>query len=422
MAMFIAWFLMVFLVLFPKGGFKIGPLPLTWGYLFLAGSTPFLLLIRLLVLPLRIPMRAFVALCLTLPMQILLLYAVVFYGISSFGFFISTVTGFVVFPILFLAIYPPFFQYVDGVRLSHYFRWCILLAAVWGIFLFILHPITGKFVEIPFLTVNAGDYGELENTKHINRGLFFKLISTYNNGNLYGVCTLMLMPMYDLWEDKRWRRLIVKLALLMTLSRTVWAGLILSEALSVVVLLAGQLETFPRLYLGKATQRAVVLLVTIGFVLASLLFNSSSIAFLLDPTFGNRTGEISIAAQATFLPSTAVDGLQEVAYTSAAQKFGFTGGAAFFLLMFSPILLLLVDTSAWRSPMRRAALKGLVLYMFLAAVDAAFNFIPTMAFYWFVYMIYVFGWPAAHRLIGSRMEGPVPEELSPALTGATVTA
>ena len=53
----------------------------------------------------------------------------------------------------------------------------------------------GKFIEIPFLTVNAGDYGTLESTKHINRGGYLKLISTYNNGNVYGVATLILLPL-----------------------------------------------------------------------------------------------------------------------------------------------------------------------------------------------------------------------------------
>jgi len=62
-------------------------------------------------------------------------------------------------------------------------------------------------------------------------------------------------------------------------------------------------------------------------------------------------------------------------------------------MMFSPLLLLLVDSSALKSPYRRAALKGLMLYSFMACIDGGFNYIPTMAFYWFVYMIYIFGWP-----------------------------
>jgi hypothetical protein len=43
--------------------------------------------------------------------------------------------------------------------------------------------------------------------------------------------------------------------------------------------------------------------------------------------------------------------------------------------------------------MRRAAFQGLVLYIVLAGMDGALNYIPVMAFYWFAYMVYLFGWP-----------------------------
>ena len=95
---------------------------------------------------------------------------------------------------------------LDGERLAHWFRTCVFLAAAWGIFLFFFRPLTGHFIEIPYITVNASDYGELENTKNIARGTLFKLISTYNNGNLYGVATLLLLPLYLQLEPRRFRR------------------------------------------------------------------------------------------------------------------------------------------------------------------------------------------------------------------------
>jgi len=86
--------------------------------------------------------------------------------------------------------------------------------------------------------------------------------------------------------------------------------------------------------------------------------------------------------------------------------------------MLSPVLLLFVDSTALQSPTRRAALKGLILYAFLAGIDGGFNYIPTMAFYWFVYMIYLFGWPAAH---GSKLVAA--EKLpSPAFSGTSADA
>ena len=54
---------------------------------------------------------------------------------------------------------------------------------------------------------------------------------------------------------------------------------------------------------------------------------------------------------------------------------------AFCLIMFSPLILLFFDSSALQSPIRRAALKGLILYMLMAAVDGGYNFIPTQTFY-----------------------------------------
>jgi len=418
LAMFIAWFLVVFLVAFPKGGVKLGGIPITWGYLFLAISTPPLISVRLLALPLTVSRRLIAAILMILPIQVLCFYALFFYGIVDHPYAISTFIGIFFLPWIFLFVYPPFLPYIDGERLSGYFRWSIFFAAVWGIFLFILHPITGHFVEIPYLTVNAGDYGELELTKSINRGLFFKLISTYNNGNLYGVCTLMLLPLYSLLEPKKWRSWIVRLALLLTLSRSVWAGLIVDQLLSIGVLLLRQVNTFPRLYLGGARKRVLALAITVALIFASLLFNASRIAFLFDPNLGGRTAMFGLLASATFLPSHGVGGLQEILYASAIDKFGYAGGVAFLLWMLSPVLLLFVDSSAVQSPTRRAALKGLILYSFLAGIDGGFNFLPTMAFYWFIYMIYLFGWPTAH---GSRHV--VAEELpSPSFSGASEDA
>lgn len=418
LAMFTAWFLVVFLVAFPKGGLKLGILPLTWGYLFLAISTPLLLIVRLLALPLTMPRRLVAAILMLLPTQIFCLYAAIFYGIADAPFAVSTFTGFFFLPWIFLLVYPPFLPYIDGERLSRYLRWSVFFAAVWGIFLFILHPITGKYVEIPYLTVNAADYGDLETTKHIARGLFFKLISTYNNGNLYGVCTLMLLPLYSLFEPKRWRRWVVRLALLLTLSRSVWAGLIVEQLLSIGVLLLRQVNTFPRLYLGGARKRVLALAITIALIFASLLFNASHISFLFDSELGGRIPLFGLLANATFLPTQGISGLQEIVYISAVVQFGYAGGAAFLLLMLSPVLLLFVDPSAPQSPTRRAALKGLILYSFLAGIDGGFNFIPTTAFYWFIYMIYLFGWPTAHSsdLVLSR------ELPSPAFSGTPANA
>jgi hypothetical protein len=398
LAMFSAWFLVVFLVLFPKGGIKLGPLPITWGYLFLAATMPIFAAVRLLVFPLRWPKRVLLTLALLLPMQLVFLYAVEFCGIADAAYAVSTFVGLIALPYIFLLVYPPFLPLIDGERLSRYLRWSILLAAIWGIFLFFLHPLTGHFIEVPYLTVNAGDYGEIEATKHIARGLFLKLISTYNNGNVYGVATLIVLPLYRELEHVRWRRAVLVIALLLTLSRTVWAGLILLEMFPLFALMARQVWSFPILHLHSAVRRITVVGIMMALVFASVLFNAASsnaLAFLFDPTAAGRTAEVAgvTSSSLTLLPSQPASGFQEVLFVTAAQSYGWAGLAALILLLVSPVILLVAEPEAWSSPARRAAFKGLVLYIMLAGVDGALNYIPVMAFYWFAYMIYLFGWP-----------------------------
>jgi len=50
-------------------------------------------------------------------------------------------------------------------------------------------------IEIPYFTINAADVGEVAD-KYNQRGNIMKLISTYNNGNIFGVCTLMFFPLF----------------------------------------------------------------------------------------------------------------------------------------------------------------------------------------------------------------------------------
>ncbi len=408
-AMMGALMLTVFLVLFPKGGFRLGPLPLTWGYLLLGIITPPAFLVRFLQMPLRYPRRVLIVTAMLVPFQVLFYYAGKFYGILNPPFAFSTFVGLFALPWIFLLVYGPFFPRLDGEQLARWFRFCIFYAAAWGIFLFFLHPIAHHFIEVPYLTVNASDYGELENTKNIGRGFFYKLISTYNNGNLYGVATLLLLPLFDRMEPSRLRRGTVKAALFLSLSRTVWVGLILNELLSLSVQLLRQISTFPVLYLGAARRRFIAVGGIVGFILFSLLFITSQGGgrqFILDLTGGNRVNQIYAAQGTSFLPQSGLYGFAEILYASAAQYWGLSGLYAFTLIMFSPLIILAGDPRIMRSPLQRAALKGLVIYVAMAGIDGALDFIPVMAFYWFVYAVFLYGWPGERPLLLPEV-GPV---------------
>ncbi len=393
-AMFHAYFLVLFLVLFPKGGIKIANIPLTWGYLYLALSFPLLAIVRLLAVPLRVRGTTLTILGLLVPMQILLVYAFLVYGYINAGYSISMMSGFCFLPLLFLGIYPPFFRLIHPERLSKWFRFCMLAAALWGIFLFVLHPFTGHYIEIPFLTVNAGDYGLLEGTKHNARGFFQKLISTYNNGNLYGVATLILLPLYNTLEPRRWKRGVLITAALLTLSRTVWVGLLLLQAAPLGLQLLRQLRTFPVVYLGAAARRTLSVLLIIGLIFGALfLATNSGIAFLLDPTLGGRSAELRVSSAVTLLPAGPLVGFDESLYGSALRYYGLSGLFFFSLLMASPVLVMAADPAARRSPERMAAFSGLMVYAIVAASDGAFVLIPVTVFYWFTYAVLLHGWP-----------------------------
>ena len=127
-AMLAAYLLTIFLVLFPKGGFRLGPLPLTWGYLILGLITPPAFLVRFLQLPLRYPRRVLLVVFMLLPMQMLFVYAGKYYGVSNPPFAFSTFVGLFALPWIFLLIYGPFFPRLDGEQMARIFCFCVFWA------------------------------------------------------------------------------------------------------------------------------------------------------------------------------------------------------------------------------------------------------------------------------------------------------
>ena len=408
----IVWLLVTFLVLFPKGGIRIANIPITWGYLLLGMLLPPLLIVRLLVHPLRQSRLAVAAAASLLPFQLLFVYSFAANGIENLGYAFADITCFFFLPTLFLLIFPSFLSFVDLQAFQRQLRFCILAAALWGIFLFFYHPIMGKFIEIPYLTVNAGDYGLLETYKHINRGGYLKLISTYNNGNLYGVATLILLPLYLLLEPSAWKRNVVRLALALTLSRTVWAGLLLEQGFSILAQAPRLFARFPRVRPGPALRQTIALAATAGLVLLGLSFTSSNLTFLYAEGLGGRESELASFASPTLMPSVPIAAFAEILYASALTNYGILGFLSIVLIFLTPLLLIACKPALLHSPTRRAAAKGLLLYAILAAIDGATILIPVMAFYWFAYMTLLFGLPGeavlAARGAGHSRTSPRP--------------
>ncbi|ADV84268.1 hypothetical protein [Terriglobus saanensis] len=415
----IAALLCVFIVLVPKGGIKAIGLPITWGYLLLIFSFIYSLPTRLLTYRMFYSRRLLITLATIVSFLIPFFYSTWANGIASLPFFVSTFTNFVVLPFLFFIFYPPFLPQLDGPRFRKVLVFCILGAAIYGIFTFLLRPITGKYVEIPFLTTNSGD-ANLEATKNIARGNTFKLISTYNNGNIYGVCTFILLPLFDRLVSQRWKRLTVRAAIFLTLSRSVWAGLFFEQILSMAAVFVEQARSFPRIH-GKALLSRLLLLSACGVVLSVIVvwMNRDS-SFIFDSELGGRANSLSTFSYATFLPSVPVDAFFEILYASAVYQYGYLGLLAIIAVFFGPWIVLLSDLRALSDPYRRAAMKGLVLYSLLSFGDCAISFIPVMTFYWFAYMVFLFGFPGHLVVSSTRVKtrsstflNPTPARISP---------
>ena len=425
LATILSFLLLTFIVLFPKGGVKIAGVPLTWGYLILGSSSVVLAVVRFLQGRLRYPVAVLAAAASLVPFQILYLYSYWQNGVDSPGYSLATFVGFFLLPVAFLLVFQGYWPLLDRAAFERYFCFCIVAAALWGIFLFFWHPVVGSFIEIPYLTVNADDYGQIELTKHIARGRFSKLISTYNNGNVYGLAMLIVLPLFSVLEPKRWKRNVLRFSLLLTLSRTVWAGLVIEQILSFAPVVGRFTRTFPKLYLGTATRKILAVFATLGLISVGLLLNSWSISVFFDPTIGGRSGEIGSLTTTTFLPSLPLTGFNELTYNSALQHYGFAGFFAVVLIFAGPILCLGCAPRAVREPTRRAAAKGLILYSIVAAVDGATNLIPVMAFYWFTYLTLLCGLPGkpSDEKTAKRSRPALPEDSGavPGLLGISPT-
>ncbi len=364
--------LALFILIFPKGGIKIYTLPITWGYLILG----FLSLLLLLRKTYRINKNHLAIFLSFIPFQIISLISILINGYSHIGFTISFFLNFFIFSFIFFLILSEYIQEIDIDLFFKIIKKGIFFLALYGIFLFIYKIITKSFIEIPFLTINYHDLGNIEN-KHINRGEIFKLISTYNNGNLFGMCLLMLLPLYKVLEKNIYKRSIVKLSLIFTLSRTVWIALLFCEILTYIFL-----NTNKKISIYKSIFFTLIISSCIGLFI--YIYNFSFL-WLFDPTVGGRLENFAFS-NIKFFSSSSFYGISEMVYLSILENFGIFGLLAFLLALFSPLFLLKINSPIYRNKNlpTKAIIIGLITYLFCAISDGGILLIPIMVFYYFL--------------------------------------
>jgi hypothetical protein len=367
--------LFVLNVAIPKAGFKIGDVPITFGYVYA-------LVVGVVCFPRGISYftrgksaeASILAYCCWI--LVFLVMCAFFCGIQNMGFFFSMVFGFFILPVVFMLSLSRDDPYPHA--LETYLIWSIRFAVVYGIFLFLYKMQTGQFIEIPYLTVNADDVGKMD-TKYIQRSDdLSKLISTYNNGNIFGVCLLMLLPLYDALEGRALMKFLARCALILTLSRTVWAVLLLYE-------------TF--LVKRPFWQRMVMMVVSALGVVIMLRLMGTDGGFLTDSTLGGRMDVVN-QVRVSLFPLVSFDYVSEIFWVSVAYFGGLIGlftFAGLFVLIF-----LILRYSPTAMPYRRVAIIGVVNFFLCSFVDAAANFIPTMFIFWLIVRVGLLNKGATH--------------------------
>jgi len=177
----------------------------------------------------------------------------------------------------------------------------------------------------------------------------------------------MIFPLYQYLETKSWRRWIVIASLILSFSRTVWAGLIFSELISALFI-----------------QKKNLLLKLIVFALAITsitYYFGFDFTFLFDRSLGGRVEQLKVFEHLTLFPDKPFDGIAEIVYLGILSNFGILGLMTYSLAMIGPIFIAL---SKKLSTGQKAIFSGLLNFHFLSLSDGALLFIPTLVFYWFL--------------------------------------
>lgn len=359
----------VFNVALPKGGFALYGVPITWGYIVLAILIVVAALNSLLIK--KINTYRLQSYLLTLPFTIYFIIYLFYIDTYSAGggYIISAIISFVIFPLAFIVLFEKWIQNIlDHFDFFHkLILRSILFLSVFGIILFIYKAKTGIDFEIPYLTINAKDSG-LMGWKHNGRSNgFFKLISTYNNGNIFGVCMLFLLPFT---KKHKWHKLLLKSAIILSLSRTVWAGLIIYELISY------------RKNFVKMFSFGLGFLTSILFGLIFIL--KKDLSFLLDPTLNGRLDGKLFEKIHIFLYDKDFKGISEMTYKSVLEQMGIVGLMLFVIHVFSPLIINhIYKLSKNKNQYINQLEIGILSYLITAFIDGAYLLIPVSVFLWF---------------------------------------
>lgn len=367
---FLALIGVILLVIIPKGGFKIANIPITWSYLYL--GLIFSIIVFSIKSTFKVNQKTILCYLSTLPFVIYFIIHISVFGYDgTLGTLIAFGVSFIFIPFLFLILLSSPLRKIDINYIEKLIYNAILIISIYGILLFIYKQFVGSYIEIPYVTINADDAGTLE-SKYNQRGDIFKLISTYNNGNIFGVCVLMLFPVFYKKQKNIFHLLIVCVALLLTLSRTVWIGMVLFFLIEY----RSRLLKLIRVY---------ALIISLLFLLSSVVLTSyfqygSLSNFIFDGNFGGRLGLIRNSSGLSLFGSEPFVIIEEVVYLSIYRQLGLTGLVLFCISLFMPFIVYRYSYKAKNG----IYFTGILIYWVLCMSDGCMLLIPTLAFYYFI--------------------------------------
>ena len=359
--------LVIFNLALPKGGIRVQDFPLTWGYALLAAVTPFAAanLLRRRNLSLQPVLQT----ALFAPIAVSVYIKAQAYNLPSNGW-VQYLVLFGIFPVIILGTLAHYLEDIEAKKLALMVRLSLRFAVAWGLANFVLYLSLKIFVEIPYVTVNGAEFGETL-SKNNMRGAIMKLVSTYNNGNIFGICMVMLSPLYFAVEKRRkWLAAFV-LAILFSLSRTAWFGLTIAFILMV---LGGQIKV-TRLYVWVGLASAIASLL---LILPLLGWSGNN---LIDSNLGGRM-EYFDQLQITLFGSRDIH-IPELVYIGILQSFGVVGFVIALLALAAGPLYGILNWGRL-SALRRAATLGCLAYLAESMIDGAFVFPPTFVLFLFV--------------------------------------
>ncbi|KAA1258798.1 hypothetical protein LF1_13210 [Rubripirellula obstinata] len=349
---------------FPKAGIYLGNIPLTFSYV-LVGIAAVFELVCLTRHPSRKLHTRYAWLGVLIGLLALLEIASFrIYGMRSVGAAVSVLVSTIAMPILAILMTHWVLRILGIEGLLRFLKWAMVPVFAFGFVSFLVYNATGTVLGIPFITTTGSDITTVA-TRHNLRGPVIKMFSTYNNGNILGINLLMWGPLVAIGSFRgsmAYRSLCVA-----TLSRSVWAGLVLLELIK-----AMSERSYRRVF--QAACGMVFLLAVV--IVASYVIGRDPQSFLLDKDLGGRVTNLQNDLEV--ISSVRIGWDSESVPAAAWLAFGPAGVVLMAIVWLFPVL------TGGNTKVQITARISMLVYLIVAVVEGAFILVPTQAIYWFI--------------------------------------